>query len=104
VSRSQLEIVHYGDLTWPEVAELPRDQALVLPLGSGYDLAQVAQELGVDDLCLLPRIPYGWDGSLVPLEPELFAGLLTLLQAVVWFGCFNRVCVSDKNKGKSGNI
>ena len=64
--------MHYGDLTWPEVAELPRDQALVLPLGSGYDLAQVAQELGVDDLCLLPRIPYGWDGSLVPLEPELF--------------------------------
>jgi len=24
VSRSQLEIVHYGDLTWPEVAELRR--------------------------------------------------------------------------------
>jgi len=76
VSRSQLEIVHYGDLTWPEVAELPRDLTLVLPLGSGYDLARVAQELGVGELCLLPRIPYGWNGSLVPLEPGLLGRVI----------------------------
>jgi len=76
VSRSQPEIVHYGDLTWPEVAELPRDLALVLPLGGGYDLARVAQELGAGDLCLLPPIPYGWDGSLVPLEPDLLGRVI----------------------------
>lgn len=26
------EFFHYDDLTWPEVAELPRDVPLVLPL------------------------------------------------------------------------
>jgi creatinine amidohydrolase len=69
-------VVRYGDLTWPEVAELPRDLALVLPLGAGYDLARVAQKLGVEDLCLLPRIPYGWAGSLVPLNPELWGRVI----------------------------
>ena len=76
MSRSQLEIVHYGDLTWPEVAQLPRDLTLVLPLGSGYDLSRAAQELGVDELCLLPRLPYGWVGSLVPLEPDLLGRVI----------------------------
>ena len=76
MSRSQLEIVHYGDLTWPEVAQLPRDLTLVLPLGSGYDLSRAAQELGVDELCLLPRLPYGWVGSLVPLEPGLWGRVI----------------------------
>jgi creatinine amidohydrolase len=72
VTRSPTEIIHYGDLTWPEVAELPRDLALVLPLGSAHDLTWAAQQLGVDRLCLLPALPYGWLGSLVPLAPELF--------------------------------
>ena len=30
------EFFHYDDLTWPEVAELPRDVPLVLPLGSSF--------------------------------------------------------------------
>ena len=29
----------YDELTWPEVADLPRNTPLVLSLGSGYDLA-----------------------------------------------------------------
>lgn len=74
--RSQPEIVHYGDLTWPEVADLARDLPLLLPLGEGYDLARAAQSLGVERVCLLPALPYGWNGSLVPLEPNLFARMI----------------------------
>jgi creatinine amidohydrolase len=72
VTRSPTEIIHYGDLTWPEVAALPRDLPLVLPLGPALDPTELARQLGVDRLCLLPAVPYGWPGSLVPLEPELF--------------------------------
>jgi len=32
--------------TWPEIAELPRATPLVIPLGEGYDLSQVASALG----------------------------------------------------------
>ena len=31
------EFFNYDELTWPEVAELPRDVPLILPLGRGYD-------------------------------------------------------------------
>ncbi len=74
--KQQPEIVHYGDLTWPEVADLPRESPLLLPLGGDHDLAQAAQALDASRLCLLPALPYGWPGSLVPLEPELFERVL----------------------------
>jgi creatinine amidohydrolase len=64
-------VIHYKDLTWPEVAALPRDLPLVLPLGAGYDPAQVAAALGVDGLCMLPPLPYGWAGSVVNVGQDL---------------------------------
>jgi hypothetical protein len=36
---------NFDDLTWDEVANLPRDVPLVLPLGSGYDHAQLQNRL-----------------------------------------------------------
>ena len=38
-------IFNYDELTWPEVAELPRDTPLVLPLGSGYDLGPACRPI-----------------------------------------------------------
>ncbi len=55
------EIFHYDDLTWPEVAELPRDVPLVLPLGSSIDSEKIAAQLGNPQrLGILPFFPFGW--------------------------------------------
>jgi creatinine amidohydrolase len=54
----------YEQLTWPEVAALPRDLPLVLPLGEGYSMEKLASALGNPPRAgLLPAIPYGWAGS-----------------------------------------
>jgi len=51
----------YADLTWPEIAALPRDLPLGIPLGmDDYDLEYAAQQLGASQLVLLPSVPYGF--------------------------------------------
>ncbi|MBZ0278854.1 MAG: creatininase family protein, partial [Anaerolineae bacterium] len=62
------EIIHYENLTWPEVAALPRDLPLVLPLGAGFAPERIADALRVEHLCLLPALPYGWPGSILPVS------------------------------------
>jgi len=72
---------NYGDLTWPEIAALHRDTALVLPLGSGFDSKEVVRRIGAGPLCWLPALPFGWPGSSLPVAPEVFeravAGILS---------------------------
>jgi len=75
----------YEELTWPEVADLPRDTPLVLPLGAGYDLNLLAAQLRNPlQVGLLPPMPFGWRGSgLVVPEPtfgKLIANLLDSLR------------------------
>src|SRR5215213_8606338 len=53
----------YENLTWPEVAELPRHMPMILPLGN-YSEAELREALG-EEFILLPALPYGWEGSLV---------------------------------------
>jgi len=61
---SLTEIFHYENMTWPEVAALPRDTPLVIPLGVGYSQAEMAGALGNPPRAgLLPAFPYGWEGS-----------------------------------------
>ena len=59
------EIFHYDNLTWPEVADLPRDVPLVLPLGSSFDSEQVAAQLSHPQRLgtMVPSIPFGWRGG-----------------------------------------
>jgi creatinine amidohydrolase len=64
-------VTRYEELTWPEVARLPRDLPLVLPLGDGFDEEQIADTLGVGDYCILPALPYGWAGSVVQVSAEM---------------------------------
>jgi creatinine amidohydrolase len=53
-----------SDLTWPEVAALPRDTPLLVPLGEGYRLGQVADALGRPSQAgILPALPFGWRNS-----------------------------------------
>jgi creatinine amidohydrolase len=68
------EIIQYENLTWPEVAALPRDLPLVIPLGSGFDLGLLTKDLAQPPrLGLLPAIPYGWAGSLLDVPHALLA-------------------------------
>ena len=53
-----------ADLTWPEVAALPRDMPLVIPLGEGYRKELLAEALGQPaQVGLLPALPFGWRSS-----------------------------------------
>ncbi len=64
MSQTMTEFLAYETLTWPEVAELPRDTPLILPLGQGYPLDRLAEGLGQPSrIALLPPIPFGWRGS-----------------------------------------
>ncbi|MBV6395187.1 MAG: hypothetical protein HFACDABA_00758 [Anaerolineales bacterium] len=68
------ESFRYDNLTWPEVAGLPRDMPLVLPLGSSFDLERVAAQLSHPQrLGLLPPIPFGWRGSGLAVAETLLA-------------------------------
>ena len=71
-----MTLIHYEELTWPEVACLPRDIPLVLPLGEGYDFSLLEGLLGKDEIGLLPAIPYGWGGSRLEVQPVIFAELV----------------------------
>ena len=70
----------YEDLTWPEVAALPRDTPLVIPLGTGYPLERLANALGNPPCAgMLPPIPFGWAGSGVYVSEHLLATYLANL-------------------------
>lgn len=66
-----VQVVRYETLTWPEVAGLPRDLPLVLPLGEGFAEAHIAQALDVDRYGALPALPYGWEGSALAVPPTM---------------------------------
>ena len=59
----------YENLTWPEVAELPRHMPMILPLGA-YSESQITEAVG-EDYILLPALPYGWEGSLVNVGEDM---------------------------------
>ena len=68
------DFFHYDDMTWPEVADLPRDTPLVLPLGSNFDFERVAAEMGNPlRLGILPSFPFGHPGSGLEVEEKLLA-------------------------------
>ena len=67
------KFVNYDELTWDVVADLPRDTPLVLPLGSGYDLDLLADQLSHPTrIGLLPAFPFGWRGSGLEVPDALF--------------------------------
>src|SRR5258708_173644 len=74
------EYFEYANLTWPEVAALPRDVPLVLPLGPGYDLKELAGQLSNPlRVGLLPPFPFGWRGSGLELPAGELANYLNNL-------------------------
>jgi creatinine amidohydrolase/Fe(II)-dependent formamide hydrolase-like protein len=50
----------YAELSWPQIAELPRETLLAIPLGlDRYDLKEAARRSRGETLVVLPAIPYG---------------------------------------------
>ena len=67
----------YDEITWPEVALLPRNTPLVIPLGAGYDQLQLAAALGAPArVGLLPALPFGWHGSALSVPDAVLGALL----------------------------
>jgi creatinine amidohydrolase len=65
---------NFDEMTWPEVANLPRDTPLILPLGSGYDLSLLAAQLSNPPrIGLLPAFPFGWRGSGLEVPDTIFS-------------------------------
>src|SRR5262245_61390698 len=70
-------IIVYENLTWPEVAALPRDLPLVLPLGDGFTDDAIAAAIGADTFATLPSLLYGGSGSIVSAPPEMLHRVVT---------------------------
>jgi creatinine amidohydrolase len=69
--------IAFEELTFPEVAALPRDLPLVLPLGRGYDLAALGSLLGdAPEAALLPALPFGWAGSGLETPRPVFSAVV----------------------------
>ncbi len=67
------QFFHYADLTWPEIADLPRNTPLVIPLGVGYSDHLLFSALGEPPrIGILPSIPFGWAGSGLRIPENVF--------------------------------
>ena len=71
------ETFHLDELTWPEVAALPRETPLLLPLGCLAEIGLIPDELNTTlPAYILPAIPFGWRGSGLEVEASLFESLV----------------------------
>ncbi len=82
----------YEELTWPDVAALPRDTPLIISLGEGYDREKLASALGNPPQAgLLPSIPFGWRGSGLTVPEALLGQLVANLLDSLRDDGFSRV-------------
>ncbi len=89
---------NYDDLSWDEVAELPRNTPLILPLGLGYDLDLLAEQVGnPPSIGMLPAFPFGWRGSGLEVPDQLLARYISNLLDSLRDDGFSRVyCLAPK--------
>jgi len=86
------EFITYETLTWPDIAALPRDVPLVIPLGEGYDWNRVAGALSHPPrVGVLPPLPFGWRGSGLAVAEELLGRLVANLLDSLRDDGFSRV-------------
>jgi creatinine amidohydrolase len=90
----------FDELTFPEVAALPRDLPLILPLGFGYDQAALASLLGDPlEVALLPALPFGWRGSGLETPRPVFSTMVRNLLANMSEDGFTRVYALSPDEG-----
>jgi creatinine amidohydrolase len=101
-----VNVICYEELTFPEVAHLPRDLPMLIPLGSAdyYDWDEVAHRVKertrrkVDRVCVFPGVPFGFRTrqpafKRLAVDPALFRRVLASLIASVKEDGFTRVFV-----------
>jgi creatinine amidohydrolase len=72
-----MTVFRFDELTWPEIAALPRQTALVLPFGRLSDPETVSTQIRTSEpIGLLPAIPFGWTGSGLEVPTETFTMLV----------------------------
>jgi len=82
----------FDDLPWDAAAALPRDTPLVLPLGSGYDLALLAGQFSRPPrIGLLPAFPFGWRGSGLEVSDQILTQYVSNLLDSLRDDGFSRV-------------
>lgn len=93
------DFITYDELSWPDIAALPRTTPLVIPLGNGYSLTELAGCLGHPDvIAILPEIPYGWRGSGLSVPEQTLASLLVnLLDSLSEDGFTNARCLMPQD-------
>jgi creatinine amidohydrolase len=91
-----MDLINYENLTWPDVAALPRDIPLVIPLGSGYDFDMLSEQLGCPArAAILPAVPFGWRGSGLAVPESIFANMIhNLLASLREDGFSNVYCLA----------
>jgi creatinine amidohydrolase len=71
------EFFAFDELTFPEVAALPRQTPLILPVGSGYDEKALATALGNPEwVGVFPALPFGWLGSGLETPKSVFSAMV----------------------------
>jgi creatinine amidohydrolase len=71
------EFLPFDELIYPEVAALPRDSRIVLPVTCRFDHAALAPRLGHPaQVWLLPAIPFGWPGSGLDVPRPVFSAVM----------------------------
>jgi creatinine amidohydrolase len=100
-----VHLIRYAELTWPEVADLPRHVPLLVPLGQDeYDYPAIVRQLwaggrvgAADQAVLLPAIPYGFRradrnaGRQLQVRPGLLRRVLLGIQRELKAQRFERV-------------
>jgi creatinine amidohydrolase len=90
--------IHFDHLTWPEVAALPRDLPILLPLGAGFSPVEIYARLDAPQCALLPPFPFGWPGSLLPVPQPIFKQVLINLFAGLQEDGFQKLFLLSDNK------
>jgi creatinine amidohydrolase len=94
------DIIHYENLTFPEVDALPRDIPIVIPLGeiTDTDLIKRVQRRSrsisqPDRLCVFPSVPFGFEGSAYAVDRKVFKRVIDSLVASIEEDGFTNVLV-----------
>ncbi|HTP10021.1 MAG TPA: hypothetical protein VMP08_17310, partial [Anaerolineae bacterium] len=103
-----MDIIHYESLTFPDVAALPRDIPIVIPLGE-IDADTLVKRvrlrarsaLSSEQICVFPAVPFGFEGSPLAVAPRLFKRLIDSLVASIEEDGFTNVSVI-KHPERSG--
>ncbi len=71
------EFFRFDELTFPEIAALPRETPLILPVGSGYEQKDLSAALGNPDrVGVFPALPFGWAGSGLETPKPVFSAMV----------------------------